>query len=90
MAIKINGEIVNSKGKVKVRQDKKKPTFSLVGKNVWWIKEGTLWEGNVLSDKNWVAIVEAKSRHYSEAGNSPEEKEVDTKILSINKDVYEL
>ena len=81
MAIKLNWQIVNSKGKVKFSQTKGKKIFSLVWQNVWWIKEWTLWEGNVLSDDKGIAIVEAKSRHYSEAGNSPEEKEVETKLL---------
>jgi len=85
MAIKIDGRIVNSKSK---RKPPIKKLLTLVGKPVWWIKEGELWEGRVLSDVNGEALVNAKCRHYSQAGNSPEEKSVSSSLLTINKDVY--
>ena len=89
MAIKINWQIVNSKGKIKKQKTIKKKLLTLEGQNVWIVKEGELWEGKVLSDENWIATVSAINKHYSQAWNSPEEIIVPSSLLNISKDVYE-
>jgi len=89
MAIKINWQIVNSKGKIKPLKKAIKKLLTLEGQNVWIVKEGELWEGKVLSDENWIATVSAINKHYSQAWNSPEEIIVPSSLLNISKDVYE-